>query len=281
MDGPKLIAAKAGNVGRAILCAIMFFVYPLESFVARHVIMTNIFQGREAHEGDDHAVLDRWDRRVLVTILLYTSVLIPALNYSDVGLILSLTGTIAATSLAYLLPGSLFIGVHGEEFLDLVESNWGYSSLPDTSNDNYPGAASSLLWYILMMPVWCWIAASGKRGIASHKRAKELQTPAHRYRLGKIKHKYDTRQQRRMSEVIDEEDSESDLSFVKDKRVESIVMSKSQGYGAMESMTSCVEEEDPQDEKATGYDFAVAAGFTVFGIVAFASGILSLCATGG
>ena len=54
--------------------------------------------GRQAHEGDDHAVLDRIDRRVVTTIVLYLSVLIPALHFEDVGIVLSWTGTVAATS---------------------------------------------------------------------------------------------------------------------------------------------------------------------------------------
>ena len=43
-----LAAAKAINIARGVLCGIMFFVYPLESFVARHVVMTNLFGGRDA-----------------------------------------------------------------------------------------------------------------------------------------------------------------------------------------------------------------------------------------
>ena len=73
-------------------------------------------------EGDDHAVLDRWDRRITITIVLYLSVLIPALTSNNVGLVLAWTGTIAATSLSYIGPGVLFLGVHGLEFLEYVES---------------------------------------------------------------------------------------------------------------------------------------------------------------
>ena len=43
-----LITAKAANIARGLFCCTMFFVYPLESYVARHVIMTNMFRGREA-----------------------------------------------------------------------------------------------------------------------------------------------------------------------------------------------------------------------------------------
>jgi sodium-coupled neutral amino acid transporter 11 len=91
----ELAAAKAANIARCFLCGTMFFVYPLESFVCRHVVMTNLFKGRDAHEGDDHTVLDRLDRRVVTTIVLYLGVLIPALHCDDVGIVLALTGTVA------------------------------------------------------------------------------------------------------------------------------------------------------------------------------------------
>eukprot|EP00956_Cyclotella_meneghiniana_P002030 scaffold2251_cov73-Cyclotella_meneghiniana.AAC.12 len=83
-DQKDLAAAKAINIARGVLCGIMFFVYPLESFVARHVVMTNLFGGRDAHEGDDHAVLDRWDRRIATTIVLFISALVPVLHFSTV-----------------------------------------------------------------------------------------------------------------------------------------------------------------------------------------------------
>lgn len=215
----------------------MFFVYPLESFVARHVIMTNLFRGRDAHEGDDHAVLDRWDRRVSTTIVLFLSVLIPALNFSDVGLVLAFTGTVAATSLTYLLPGLLFIGVHGEEFLDVTESRWGCTYQTDDFT-----TFDCITWYLLLMPCWCRVARMGKRCLAFHIEKKALQTPAQTFRLGKVKHKCSP-----LKHMI--------------------------SYG---SLPSCTEEEDPQEEKQRAADFILAVGFVAFGVIALLSGMLSI-----
>merc|ERR1711862_224640 len=61
----ELVAAKAANVAAVFLCGTMFFVYPLESFVCRHVVMTNLFRGQDAKEGFDYWVLDRFDRRAV------------------------------------------------------------------------------------------------------------------------------------------------------------------------------------------------------------------------
>ena len=59
------------NAARILLGTTMLFVYPMESFVARHVCVVLFFQGRSAHEGDDSSVLNRRDRRVTLTVLLY------------------------------------------------------------------------------------------------------------------------------------------------------------------------------------------------------------------
>ena len=292
----ELIAAKAANVARGFLCGTMFCVFPLESYVCRHVIMTNLFQGREAHEGDDHAVLDRWDRRWATTIALLLSVLIPALNYDDVGIVLAWTGTVAATTLTYIGPGVLFIGVHGEEFLDLVESRWGTAY----HDDNF-STRDAVLWHLLLMPAWCTIALKGKSGLRYYFARKELMTPAHEYRLGKVKHKRDIsreivkqHKQRRSRENIlidacDDPESERLVSEAEAKAALELGLITAESYGSVEStstnsvMNEIVEEygeEDPQDEKQTVSDFAVAIAFVLFGMIAFTAGIISIYTSG-
>eukprot|EP00804_Cyclotella_cryptica_P008486 CCRYP_003989-RA/>CCRYP_003989-RA protein AED:0.10 eAED:0.10 QI:1133/0.66/0.75/1/0.33/0.5/4/0/347 len=305
-DPNDLFTAKAINVARGVLCCIMFFVYPLESFVARHVIMTNLFRGRDAQffvsfeskcyvrfssfpidffnsEGDDHVVLDRWDRRVATTIILFLSILITALNYSDVGLVLAWTGTVAATSLAYVLPGILFIGVHGQEFLDLVESRWGCTSILHSSAYHFT-MYDYIMWYMLLIPVWCWFASLGKASLTFYNEKKALQTPAQSYRLGKIKHKNLAAMQQQFlrGQQLSRDDSGTatteTASFGKSAGL-LICEQTTKKYG---SMPSNVEEEDPQDERQATSDFLVAIGFVIFGIVALSSGILSImCATAG
>jgi sodium-coupled neutral amino acid transporter 11 len=294
-SSPKeLTAAKAANVARCLLCGTMFFVYPLESFVCRHVIMTNLFQGRVAHEGDDHTVLDRWDRRVITTIALYLSVLIPALNFDDVGIVLALTGTVAASTLTYIGPGVLFIGIHGQEFLDLAESR---SGAVDPNGDLV--LQNQLFWYLFLMPIWCRIAAMGKRGLSLHHAKKEMMTPVV-CRLGKMRHKHEIMKKQRQRRSIEDndEDCEPENERFPDKlglismtrknyvshAVGLIALSKSYGSigsdhrnGEIHEMISadCVEE-DPQDDKQTAADFAVAIAFVIFGMIAFISGMVSI-----
>ena len=61
---------QANQVARAMLLTCMFFVYPMDAFVLRHVSMVLVFKGRAAHEGVDHVVLARTDRRVLLRLAL-------------------------------------------------------------------------------------------------------------------------------------------------------------------------------------------------------------------
>jgi sodium-coupled neutral amino acid transporter 11 len=116
----------SSNLARAMLGTTMLFVYPMESFVARHVCVSLFFKGRRAHEGNaDADILQRFDRRVGLTMALYLATVIPASLAEDLGNVLALTGAIGGSSLCYLGPGAVYLGIHGERFLQLVdESSW-------------------------------------------------------------------------------------------------------------------------------------------------------------
>jgi hypothetical protein len=55
-----------------------------------------------------------------MTLLVFSITMIPGLILDDLGIILALTGTIGATSMAYIGPGLIYLGVFGEEFLYVV-----------------------------------------------------------------------------------------------------------------------------------------------------------------
>lgn len=166
------LTMMAISSARGLLCTTMFFVYPLESFVARHVTVVTLFEGRMAHEGDDHSVLARWDRRIGLTTALYLSALIPALIFEDLGVVLSVTGSLGGSFLCYLGPGLTYLGVHGETFISLA------NSLKESN---------TFLWYVLLMPIWCSIAQSGQNGIIAFGEKEASKSPRLN-RLGKIKH---------------------------------------------------------------------------------------------
>ena len=112
------------NVARAMLGTTMCLVFPLESFVARHVCVVLLFEGRAAHEGDDAHILSRRDRRVGLTAALYVLAVLPAAVFTDLGPVLALSGAIGGSCLSYIGPGAVFLGVHGERFLALVRDSW-------------------------------------------------------------------------------------------------------------------------------------------------------------
>lgn len=166
--------------------------------------MVLLFSGRNAHEGDDHTVLARNDRRIFLTVLLYISAIIPAIRWSSLGIVLSVTGTIAGSCLSYLGPGVAVLGVHGGEFLKRVERGWYTNRALQDMMWKYPdpdanGAVERdelasifiqsikfLAWYPFLMPLWCAIASTGESRFEEHSRYQALKSPAVQLRLGKI-----------------------------------------------------------------------------------------------
>lgn len=127
----------ASNIARGLLSTTMFFVYPMELFVARHVCVVMFFKGRRAHEGDDHSVLARKDRRVSVTVFLYIISIVPALLCDDLGSVFSISGSLGGAFLSYVGPGITYIAVHGEDLLELASQYWDYvpkQMYPDGDN---------------------------------------------------------------------------------------------------------------------------------------------------
>jgi sodium-coupled neutral amino acid transporter 11 len=198
------------NIARALLGTTMLFVYPMESFVARHVCVVLFFQGRSAHEGDDTSVLNRRDRRVTLTFLLYLIAAIPAALFQDVGIVLAVSGAIGGSCLSYIGPGAVYLGIHGARFLEISKSVFGRPAEPmesEYSNDEleplYSKPVSANLepphqeswivrtfkdacFYLLLMPVWCKIAQTGKNYLTSHITELALQTP-HPIRIGNVR----------------------------------------------------------------------------------------------
>lgn len=204
---------RAVNVARALLCTTMFFVYPMELFVARHVLVVLLFKGRRAHEGDDHSVLARNDRRVIVTMVLYIISVVPAALFDDLGSVFSVTGSLGGSALSYIGPGLTYLAVHGSEFLELASKHWNYAQLrkepyraissrqslhpidiessedlDQPSNKNVVRRfLDCVLWYILIMPLWVKVATIGRDNMQKHREDEMLKSPMP-FSLGKIVH---------------------------------------------------------------------------------------------
>jgi sodium-coupled neutral amino acid transporter 11 len=180
----------SGVASRAFLSTTMFFAYPMNLYIARHASMVLLFQGTMAHEGDDSIVLMRRDRRIVLTFLLYVLSLIPALLMESTGKVLAMTGAIAGSCLAYIVPGLVYIAVHSTEFIELVhrrwnDSNklWGYPKRETcnmvTKNGNLaPGKRDVLLWYAFCMPIWSEIAQYGQAKLDEHYEKEDMVSPS-------------------------------------------------------------------------------------------------------
>jgi sodium-coupled neutral amino acid transporter 11 len=252
--------SASANMARAMLGTTMLFVYPLESFVARHVCVVLLFSGRRAHEGEDSSILNRRDRRIGLTVILYLMAVIPAAMFEDMGSVLAVTGAIGGSCLSYVGPGLVYLGVHGARFLELLQESWLGSMLPmslrepteDTTravettplvardgtksletiikpeeehrDDMLRTIAKTLTWYLCCFPLWVWIASTGKRNIKAHIRDMALKSP-HPIRIGDVEYSVaDYRRAANAEDGGDDDDETNDklVSMLPFKRVDSM-----------------------------------------------------------
>ncbi|VEU38644.1 unnamed protein product [Pseudo-nitzschia multistriata] len=206
--------SKLGKIAKALLGTTMVFVYPMESFVARHACVVLLFEGRKAHEGDDTSVLNRRDRRITLTTVLYLIAVIPAALFEDLGDVLAVTGGVGGSCLSYIGPGIVYIGIHGDRFLELTESYFdrGFLGISEVQtgewNDDEESsplvnkatnrmALSSddcfycklfklLSWYLTGMPLWISLASIGKGCLTNHVKEMAQRSP-HPIRIGNVR----------------------------------------------------------------------------------------------
>ncbi len=178
--------------------------------MARHVCVVLFFQGRSAHEGDDTSVLNRRDRRITLTLALYLIAVIPAAWFTNLGTVLAASGAVGGSMLAYVGPGAVYLGVHGARFLELSKVFFGHSlvsggtpedeelaplynadvscDLPELDQEDncFVKQIKTVMWYVLLMPVWTAIAAYGKATLTHHVSDLALKSP-HPIRIGNVR----------------------------------------------------------------------------------------------
>jgi len=145
--------SEVANISRLLLAFTMFLTYPMESFVARHVLVMLIYDGdMDAASGSNSSgVGSTWEdnavefdgnatasggvvvvegggvlclnRRRILTALVYLMTILPALLVNDIGPVLSLTGAIGGSCISYIGPGLVYLGVNGDELLCFI-GNW-------------------------------------------------------------------------------------------------------------------------------------------------------------
>ncbi|CAB9517552.1 Putative sodium-coupled neutral amino acid transporter 11 [Seminavis robusta] len=195
----------AANGARGLLAITMFFTYPMESFVARHVVAKIFFNGdSEGDIVDEHGntiPAGKWlfciGRRELIVIFLYILALIPALFVDDLGPVLSITGSLGGSCVAYIGPGLVYLGVHGQSFIEYTDILLGKtppSHTDPTIELPVVGDASATIqthtqdapfnpvskpwwWWLLGFPIWRAIASAGALGMRHNLEALEEESP--------------------------------------------------------------------------------------------------------
>lgn len=295
------------NIARGMLGMTMLFVYPMESFVTRHVCVVTLFAGRRAHEGEDAAILNRRDRRISLTVALYILALVPALIFENLGNVLSVTGAIGGSCLSYIGPGLVYLGIHGGEFQEKVATFWNTrriaaktpetkalnsTDVEDQSETSQKDSSTTrvlkgIIWYLTGMPIWLFIAQVGANSYELYQREKAAKSP-HISRLRGVKaNKEFTLQPRNRQHgsfcAIDLSDRKHS-SYQQSSGPHITLMLPPSTRAPLQNISQAQkpelqEEEEDLRSKPEIFDFVVAIGYMLFGIVALVAGILSLSAS--
>lgn len=184
--------STAVNAGRILLAITMVFTFPMECFVCRHVLMQLVFSGDmdntsvgpNGEQVAESKLLGCLGRREKWTLYLYVAALIPAVILRDIGPVLSITGSLGASAIAYIGPGLAYLGLNGSEFLAWTRQS---SSTPDKcdggevelpvagdataeiqtdsiTSESRSRATRPWWWFLAFMPIWTAIARSGASG---------------------------------------------------------------------------------------------------------------------
>lgn len=86
------------NVMRCLFAVTQTLTYPLELFVARHSVHALAFPNEKKFTDSKHFI---------ITLLLWASSLAIALNVTDLGIVLELTGGISAVFIGFVMPAML------------------------------------------------------------------------------------------------------------------------------------------------------------------------------
>ena len=146
----------AANGSRGLVAITMIFTYPMQAFVARHVVAKIMFNGDS--EGDTRRKLcGCFGRRELMTVTIYIATLVPALIFDDLGPVLSITGAVGGSCLAFIGPGLVYLGAHGAYFIEYTNELCGQKKTTPTSTVELPAdgdAKAGFLVDFALQIVW-------------------------------------------------------------------------------------------------------------------------------
>ncbi|CAN0002186.1 unnamed protein product [Ectocarpus sp. 4 AP-2014] len=121
------------TVARAFLALTMVFTYPLEMYVARHVLDASLFQTCLG-KGPITTVRHYW-----ITVIIWALTLTLALSTANLGSVLEIFGAFGASAIGYVLPPLLYMKSCGHE-LRQAKAAWNKDS------SEYEPALTERLW---------------------------------------------------------------------------------------------------------------------------------------
>lgn len=198
----------------------------------------------------------------------------------NTGLILSATGAIGGSSLAYIVPGVTFMAVYHSEFIALITSRWHSSSKylwgypPMQSCDvNQTVSFSIITWYFLLMPLWSSIARLGERNVPYYIQKENSLSP------GLLK-------PRRLAVVPPANHSDSEMGTASNNEGTLLINPNSQSgtYGSasdptatrLSHLTTVEIQDELKEENFVWAQFYIAMMYVLIGIVAMTYGIMSI-----
>lgn len=271
--------------------------------ITSHQSMVLFFKGSLAHDGDDSIVLMRLDRRVILTWLLYVASLIPAILWESTGKVLSVTGAIGGSSIAYIVPGLTFLAIHSNTFIDLIHNRWDGSSeqlwgypgrlvreieagrgenncaLPRVSNWD------AFCWHIVGMPIWSAIAIIGQSNLAKHFEKQDMASPSvsKPKRIAVVKPTWHPPaiHELQISDPAAEQTALLQLSASQygSRGTNNIEDAENQNEKLLNRANSLTPSEitmETKNEVPTWTDFHIAIAYIVLGVVAMVMGLISV-----
>lgn len=288
------------NIARLLLTLTFFFTYPMEAIVGRHVLFAIMYPDGDLESSSNVFCSISW--RYIMTFTIYIMTLVPALLFDDLGPVLALTGAIGGSSLAYITPGVLYLGVYGEEFLaycaELLTSTNNNTQtsfqndkgIININNLDVPIAGDGKLdmmklnkiakpywWYMFGFPIWNSIASQGRNGL--HKKFPRLTYEDVERKSYPVLPKEPLSVSLRRTQSIDE--NNNDYYYTGDNvycAADSVYCTADScildSLSALEEIV--IDHDDKDDDtvvRPTKYDFMIAIFYIIFGVTAMICGV--------
>ena len=167
------------NLARALFSFIVVMTYPIEMLIARDVASSFIRRNKmvdmdyKLQESLDQPSLRQYfidGREIIIVMALNTAVLALAMVLGDLGTVLTYTGAIGGSIACFIMPGAVYIGVNGAEFLNFIRKrlSLGDREGDDMSLQDFLSRGSKPWWFrILGFPIWWRLASIGFENIQS------------------------------------------------------------------------------------------------------------------